>query len=110
MCRSILPPNERVSILGPSGCGNSTFSLMAVGVVDKSAGQNFDQRVPVSDSLPDIGVVFQQPVLLLRCTVIYNVLCREHSELSVIAAGGRAAPAKAAGRSRRGFRLQSYSS
>jgi NitT/TauT family transport system ATP-binding protein len=66
--------NEFVSILGPSGCGKSTLLMMAAGVVDKSAGQISINETPVCGPRPDIGVVFQQPVLLPWRTVIDNVL------------------------------------
>jgi NitT/TauT family transport system ATP-binding protein len=66
--------NEFVSILGPSGCGKSTLLMMVAGVVDKSAGEISINHTPVSGPRPDIGVVFQQPVLLPWRTVIDNVL------------------------------------
>jgi NitT/TauT family transport system ATP-binding protein len=66
--------NEFLSILGPSGCGKSTLLMMVAGVVDKSAGQISINETPVSGPRPDIGVVFQQPVLLPWRTVIENVL------------------------------------
>jgi NitT/TauT family transport system ATP-binding protein len=66
--------NEFVSILGPSGCGKSTLLMMVAGVVEKSAGQISINGTPVSGPRPDIGVVFQQPVLLPWRTVIDNVL------------------------------------
>ncbi|HEY2533929.1 MAG TPA: ABC transporter ATP-binding protein [Xanthobacteraceae bacterium] len=66
--------NEFVSLLGPSGCGKSTLLMMVAGVVEKSAGQIAINETPVSGPRPDIGVVFQQPVLLPWRTVIDNVL------------------------------------
>lgn len=66
--------NEFVSILGPSGCGKSTLLMMVAGVVDKSAGQISINETPVTGPRPDIGVVFQQPVLLPWRTVLDNVL------------------------------------
>jgi NitT/TauT family transport system ATP-binding protein len=66
--------NEFVSILGPSGCGKSTLLMMVAGVVDKTAGEISINDTPVSGPRPDIGVVFQQPVLLPWRTVIDNVL------------------------------------
>jgi NitT/TauT family transport system ATP-binding protein len=66
--------NEFLGILGPSGCGKSTLLMMVAGVVGKSAGQISINETPVSGPRPDIGVVFQQPVLLPWRTVIDNVL------------------------------------
>jgi NitT/TauT family transport system ATP-binding protein len=66
--------NEFVSILGPSGCGKSTLLMMVAGVVDKSAGEISINDAPVTGPRPDIGVVFQQPVLLPWRTVLDNVL------------------------------------
>jgi NitT/TauT family transport system ATP-binding protein len=66
--------NEFVSILGPSGCGKSTLLMMVAGVVDKSAGEISINETPVTGPRPDIGVVFQQPVLLPWRTVLDNVL------------------------------------
>ncbi len=66
--------NEFVSILGPSGCGKSTLLMMIAGVVDKSGGEIAINETPVTAPRPDIGVVFQQPVLLPWRTVLDNVL------------------------------------
>jgi NitT/TauT family transport system ATP-binding protein len=66
--------NEFVSILGPSGCGKSTLLMMIAGVIDKTAGEISINNSPVIGPRPDIGVVFQQPVLLPWRTVLDNVL------------------------------------
>jgi NitT/TauT family transport system ATP-binding protein len=66
--------NEFVSILGPSGCGKSTLLMMVAGVVEKTAGEISINNTPVAGPRRDIGVVFQQPVLLPWRTVRDNVL------------------------------------
>jgi NitT/TauT family transport system ATP-binding protein len=66
--------NEFVSILGPSGCGKSTLLMMIAGVIDTTAGEISINDTPVTGPRPDIGVVFQQPLLLPWRTVIDNVL------------------------------------
>jgi NitT/TauT family transport system ATP-binding protein len=66
--------NEFVSILGPSGCGKSTLLMMIAGVIEKTAGEISINGTPVRGPRPDVGVVFQQPVLLPWRTVIDNVL------------------------------------
>jgi NitT/TauT family transport system ATP-binding protein len=66
--------NEFVSILGPSGCGKSTLLMMVAGVVERTAGEISINNTPVIGPRRDIGVVFQQPVLLPWRTVLDNVL------------------------------------
>ena len=66
--------NEFVSIVGPSGCGKSTLLMMVAGVVEKTAGEISINNTPVIGPRRDIGVVFQQPVLLPWRTVLDNVL------------------------------------
>lgn len=66
--------NEFVSVLGPSGCGKSTLLLMIAGLIEPSAGKISLNSLPVIGPRPEIGVVFQQPVLLPWRTVLGNVL------------------------------------
>jgi NitT/TauT family transport system ATP-binding protein len=66
--------NEFVSVLGPSGCGKSTLLLMIAGLIAPSAGKISLNGSPVTGPRPEIGVVFQQPVLLPWRTVLDNVL------------------------------------
>ncbi len=65
---------EFVSLIGPSGCGKSTFMLMAAGLIPASSGEiNVDGRA-LSDPLTDIGIVFQDHLLLEFRTAIDNVM------------------------------------
>jgi NitT/TauT family transport system ATP-binding protein len=66
--------NEFVSIVGPSGCGKSTLLMMIAGLVRQTEGQIFINGELVKGPRREIGVVFQQPVLLPWRTVLDNVL------------------------------------
>jgi NitT/TauT family transport system ATP-binding protein len=65
---------EFVSVLGPSGCGKSTLLMMVAGLIDKTDGEILINGTPVTGPRPEVGVVFQQPVLLPWRTVLDNVL------------------------------------
>jgi NitT/TauT family transport system ATP-binding protein len=65
---------EFLSILGPSGCGKSTLLMMIAGVVNASAGEIVIGGARVTGPRREIGVVFQNPVLLPWRSVLDNVL------------------------------------
>jgi NitT/TauT family transport system ATP-binding protein len=65
---------EFVSLLGPSGCGKSTLLMMIAGLVDPTEGSIAINGTPVTCPRKEIGVVFQQPVLLPWRTILDNVL------------------------------------
>jgi NitT/TauT family transport system ATP-binding protein len=67
-------PGEFLSLLGPSGCGKSTLLLMLAGLLAPSRGAIRVNDVPVRGPRPDVGIVFQSPVLLPWRTVLDNVL------------------------------------
>jgi NitT/TauT family transport system ATP-binding protein len=66
---------EFISLVGPSGCGKSTLLKILSGLVRNDGGVvrigGTEQRL---DSGRDIGMVFQQPLLLKWRSVIDNVL------------------------------------
>jgi NitT/TauT family transport system ATP-binding protein len=65
---------EFVSIVGPSGCGKSTMLMMIAGLMAPSSGAIVIDGKQVAGPRPDVGVVFQNPVLLPWRTVFDNVL------------------------------------
>jgi NitT/TauT family transport system ATP-binding protein len=66
--------SEFVSVLVPSGCGKSTLLMMVAGLVETTEGEISINGAPVTGPRPEIGVVFQQPVLLPWRTILDNVL------------------------------------
>jgi NitT/TauT family transport system ATP-binding protein len=69
-----IAPGEFVSVVGPSGCGKSTLLLMVAGLLDPSAGQVLINGAPLSEPLTDVGIVFQDDLLLDFRTARDNIL------------------------------------
>ncbi|WGX94828.1 ABC transporter ATP-binding protein [Nocardioides sp. L-11A] len=63
-----------VSLVGPSGCGKSTLLKILAGLLRQSEGAVQLGGRELSGPSPDVGVVFQQPVLLPWLTILDNVL------------------------------------
>jgi len=63
-----------VSIVGPSGCGKSTLLRILAGLLDYSEGSVILDGAPVRGTRRDIGVVFQNAILLPWRTIVDNVL------------------------------------
>jgi NitT/TauT family transport system ATP-binding protein len=66
--------NEFITIVGPSGCGKSTLLKLVAGLLAPSRGRIVLAGEPVDRPRPDVGLVFQQPVLLPWRNVLDNVL------------------------------------
>ena len=66
--------NEFVSIVGPSGCGKSTLLRMIAGLARSTEGTVRVRGRNVSGPVPDVGMVFQAPVLLPWRTTLGNIL------------------------------------
>lgn len=66
-------PGEFVTIIGPSGCGKSTLLKIIAGLVRPSSGEVSLGGSEVTGPSADVGLVFQQPVLLPWRTVSKNV-------------------------------------
>jgi NitT/TauT family transport system ATP-binding protein len=82
---------EFVSVLGPSGCGKSTLMLMIAGLLPPSGGEVRVADRRVTRPQTDVGIVFQNPVLLDWRTVVRNVLLQvEARALDVAAHAARA--------------------
>ena len=89
---------EFVSVVGPSGCGKSTLMLMVAGLLKRSHGDIVIAGDSVIKPITDVGIAFQDHLLLEFRTAFDNVmLARGHPQ----AAAGR--------RSRRGPRSCSRS-
>lgn len=65
---------EFVCVLGPSGCGKTTLLRMAAGLMVPSDGIVKVDAQPIRGPRPDVGIVFQQALLLPWLTVLSNVL------------------------------------
>ena len=66
--------NEFLVVVGPSGCGKSTLLKLMVGLLRPSAGEVFHRGAPVVDTLQDVGMVYQDPLLLPWRSVLDNIL------------------------------------
>jgi NitT/TauT family transport system ATP-binding protein len=65
---------EFIAIVGPSGCGKSTLLRMVSGLIPASEGEIRAGGRTVRDPVTELGIVFQQPVLLEWRTALENVL------------------------------------
>jgi NitT/TauT family transport system ATP-binding protein len=65
---------EFVSIVGPSGCGKSSLLKIVYGLIRPTSGRATIAGLPIDKPRPDIGMVFQNPVLLPWRTILENVL------------------------------------
>lgn len=65
---------EFVSIVGPSGCGKSTLLRLVSGLVPVTSGSIIVAGEKVVQPLTDVGIVFQQPILLDWRDILGNVL------------------------------------
>src|ERR1700719_2354493 len=83
---------ELVSLVGPSGCGKTTLLKILAGLQPYDSGVlSLGSRTQPFDPSRDIGMVFQQPLLLKWRRVIDNVLLpAEILGLSMAASRARA--------------------
>lgn len=69
-----LQPGEFVSVVGPSGCGKSTLMLIAAGLLAPTTGTVLVNGEPLRSALTDVGIAFQDHLLLDFRTARDNVL------------------------------------
>ncbi len=62
-----------VSILGPSGCGKSTLLRIVAGLLPATSGSVTIGETSVRGPNPNVGIVFQSPVLLPWRNVLQNI-------------------------------------
>lgn len=65
---------EFVSLVGPSGCGKSTLLRIVAGLRPATTGAITVAGRTVTRPIPDIGMVFQAPILLKWRSILENVL------------------------------------
>jgi NitT/TauT family transport system ATP-binding protein len=63
-----------ITVVGPSGCGKSTLLHIIAGVLARTSGELLLRGTPIEGPRQEIGVAFQEPLLLPWRTVIDNVL------------------------------------
>ena len=64
---------EFVSVVGPSGCGKSTLMLMVAGLLERSGGDIVIGGQRVNKPVTDVGIAFQDHLLLDFRTALANV-------------------------------------
>ena len=65
---------EFVSVVGPSGCGKSTLMLMVAGLLSRSRGDIVIGGTSVAKPITDVGIAFQDHLLLDFRTAFDNVM------------------------------------
>jgi NitT/TauT family transport system ATP-binding protein len=65
---------EFLSVVGPSGCGKSTLALLIAGLLRPTSGSVTVEGRTVDRPQTDLGIVFQNPVLLAWRSALANVL------------------------------------
>jgi NitT/TauT family transport system ATP-binding protein len=65
---------EFISVVGPSGCGKSTLMLMVAGLLKRSHGDILVDGKTVNRPVTDVGIAFQDHLLLDFRTALDNVL------------------------------------
>lgn len=69
-----IKPGEFVSVVGPSGCGKSTLMLMIAGLLSRTSGDIVVGGKSVTKPITDVGIAFQDHLLLDFRSAEDNVL------------------------------------
>ena len=69
-----IAPGEFVSLLGPSGCGKTTLLRLIAGLETPHSGVVHIDGDPVTEPHPELGIVFQNDLLMPWRTVLENVM------------------------------------
>ena len=80
---------EFVSLIGPSGCGKSTLMLMAAGLWSPTEGEIRVADRALAAPLTDVGIVFQDHLLLDFRTALGNILLQHQIRRLPLAEGRR---------------------
>ena len=70
----VIGKSEIVAIVGPSGCGKSTLLKLVAGLIPASAGTIRVNDITVTKPHRDVGIVFQQALLLPWRNILRNVM------------------------------------
>ena len=80
---------EFVSLIGPSGCGKSTLMLIAAGLSPPTEGEIRIGDARLDAPLTDVGIVFQDHLLLEFRTALDNILLQHQIRKLPLDAGRR---------------------
>jgi NitT/TauT family transport system ATP-binding protein len=65
---------EFIALVGPSGCGKSTLLNLIGGLIQRTSGSLSFRGQNLSKPLPQVGMMFQSPILFPWRTALENVL------------------------------------
>ncbi len=65
---------EFVTVVGPSGCGKTTLLKILAGILQKSSGSILVNGTPIERPTRQLGVVFQEALLLPWRNVLQNIM------------------------------------
>ena len=69
-----IPAGQFISVVGASGCGKSTLMLMIAGLLARSTGEITVDGKVVTKPITDVGIAFQDHLLLDFRTAFENVM------------------------------------